>query len=115
MSYSIHITRAQYTWESEDNPITLEEWVTLVNSDPEMKIINELEGINPLNQEKIVIKLENSAVWIYEYDGQVCEIPFVYHSGRISVSAGHDKVIEKMKELAGKISCRVVGDEGEEY
>lgn len=115
MSYSIHIIRAQYPWESEKNPITLEEWTRLVEMDPEMKMKSEFEGINPLTHEKIKIRLENTAVWTYKHEETVYEVPFSYKKGKISVSGTDDYVMGKMKKIAARLSCRVVGDEGEEY
>jgi hypothetical protein len=115
MSYSIHIIKAQYPWVAEDNPITLEEWNKLVETDQEMKIKCEFEGINPRTKEKITIRLENTAVWMYECGGEVYEVPFTYNRGKISVSHSDECVMEKMKKIAIMLSCRVVGDEGEEY
>jgi hypothetical protein len=39
MGYTFHITRAEHWLESESNPISLEDWLTLVRQDPEMFII----------------------------------------------------------------------------
>lgn len=115
MSYSIHIIRSQYSWESEKNPITFEEWTKLVEADPEMKMKSEFEGINPRTHEKIIIRVENTAVWTYKHEDAVYEVLFSYKRGKISVSDTDDFVIEKMKKIAARLSCRVVGDEGEEY
>ncbi|MDP4146825.1 MAG: hypothetical protein Q8936_20515 [Bacillota bacterium] len=115
MSYSIHIIKSQYPWEAKDNPITLEEWTKLVEIDPEMKMKCEFEGINPRTREKIIIKLENTAVWMHECEATIYEVPFTYNRGKISVSDSDEYVIKKMKEIATKLSGRVVGDEGEEY
>lgn len=115
MSYSIHVIRSQYPWESEKKPITLEEWIRLVEMDSEMKMKNEFEEVNPRTREKITIMLENAAVWTFKHEGIAYEVPFTYNGGKISVSGTDDYVREKMKKIADKLSCRVVGDEGEEY
>ncbi|WP_160680573.1 hypothetical protein [Clostridium sp. C8-1-8] len=115
MSYSIHIIKSNYPWEASKQPITLEEWISLVEADMEMKMKSEFEDINPITKEKIIIKLENTAVYTYNYEGNTCEVLFTYNRGKISGAYVNDKVIEKMKEIATKLGCRVVGDEGEEY
>ena len=115
MSYSIHIIRSEYPWKSEENPIRLEEWTRLVEMDSEMKIKNEFEGVNPRTLEKIIIRLENTAVWTYKHEGIAYEVPFTFNRGRISVSDTDDYVREKMKKIATNLLCKVVGDEGEEY
>lgn len=97
MSYSIHIIKSQYPWESEKNPITLEEWTKLVEMDPEMKMKSEFEGINPRTHEKIKIMLENTAVWTCKHEDVVYKVLFSYKKGKISVSDTDDFVIEKMK------------------
>lgn len=115
MSYSIHIIKTQYPWESNENPITLEEWTKLIETDSEMKIKNHFESVNLQTREKIAIELKNTAIWTFKYDGIAYEVAFTYNRGKISVSWANDYVKEKMKKIADKLSCRVVGDEGEEY
>lgn len=115
MAYSLHIIKSQYSWEANENPIKLEEWIELVKTDSQMKMKSEFEGINPRTKEKIIIKLRDTAVWLFKNENIEYEVPFTYKKGAISVSHTDDNVIEKMKEIAEKLNGRVVGDEGEEY
>ncbi|MDP4268398.1 MAG: hypothetical protein Q8880_13325 [Bacteroidota bacterium] len=113
MSYDLHITKAEKKWESKNNPITVEEWFTIIDSDPELKHIEKTEFKNPQTQKIITIMMENSAAWNHSVLKR--DVPFRYARGMISVSNPDDIIIEKMKEIAGKLNSKVLGDEGEEY
>ena len=40
MGYDVHITRAEHWTESDSTPIGLDEWLSYVGSDPEMRLDN---------------------------------------------------------------------------
>ncbi|MFZ5986521.1 MAG: hypothetical protein ACOYWZ_05255 [Bacillota bacterium] len=113
MGYDIHIIRAENTWEAENNPITVEEWLHVVDSDPEMERIEKLEGRNPITGEVITVPMQNSAVWHHEELNY--KVPFCYSEGGISVARPDNIVIKKMKEIAIKLNAKVIGDDEEEY
>jgi len=61
MGYDIHITRGASHHDSESAPITLDEWLGLVNSDPEMR----LDGVAEATVRGGVVRYTNAglAVW----------------------------------------------------
>jgi len=62
MGYDVHITRAEDWQEGEAKPITLDEWLAYVNSDPEMR----LEGVAEIDAAGgglIRIQDKSLAIW----------------------------------------------------
>lgn len=58
MGVEFHITRAEYWAENNDNQISSDEWLNIINSDPEL-------GLPPKNG-------EYNAIWNWENsDGEV--------------------------------------------
>lgn len=109
MGYKISITRAENVWESEDNPISLDEWINIIEKDPDLTLTNSLSLETPFG--KLEIKGEGMALWSYS-EGEVC---FSHLSGKICVENDDEEVIRKLKQLARQLNAKVLGDEGEEY
>ena len=115
MGYDVHITRASDWTESESAPITLDEWLTVVQTDPDMR----LDGFAEAGTPEGMLRYENKgmAVWTkysgHEVNGNMAW--FDYRGGRIVVKNPDEEIRAKMKQLATKLSAKVVGDEGEEY
>jgi uncharacterized membrane-anchored protein len=102
--YNLHIEREQ--------EITVDEWVAICEQDKTLTIQNTAIAINPNTGEKIEISTPNSCVWKTPILKK--EHYFSYFNG--SITLGTDKAqIKKAKEIAKKLSAKVVGDEGEEY
>lgn len=113
MGYDLHIIRSKNTWDSRNNPISVEDWLQIVETDPELKAIDKLVGKNPITGREIIISMPNSAEW--EHCEDKCKVPFHYLNGGISVSNPDEVVIKKMKEIAIRLNAYVIGDEQEEY
>jgi hypothetical protein len=100
MGYDFHITRAESWVESESNPISSGEWLTIVNSDPELKI-DERNG-------------PYFACW-----AGPCSYPdggwFDWRDGEIYTKNPDRQILKKMLHLANKLSAKVCGDEDELY
>ena len=102
--YNLHIEREQ--------EITVDEWLSICKQDKTLTVQNTAVAINPSTGEKIEIATPNSCVWKTPILKK--EYYFSYFNG--SITLGTDKAqIKKAKEIAKKLSAKVVGDEGEEY
>ena len=115
MGYDVHITRAAHWSESESAPITLDEWLAVVNSDPEMR----LDGVAHVATPSGTLRYTNPglAVWTAysEHGVDGTKVWFDHRLGMIVVKGPNEEIVGKMKRLAARLSARVFGDEGEEY
>ena len=99
MGYDLHITRAEDWGESRSNPITAEEWLAVVESDPEL---------SPAGYNGPYFALwrgpsENPEPWLDWSDG------------RVHTKNPDAPLVGKMIRLAGRLGARVQGDDGEFY
>lgn len=98
MGYDLHITRKR-DWASPEGPeITSDEWLALVQSDPEFTL-------DPRNGPCF-------AIWSGP-GAYACWID--YHHGNLFSKYPTDEFIEKMIALARQLGGKVQGDEGEVY
>ncbi|MDP4268077.1 MAG: hypothetical protein Q8880_11650 [Bacteroidota bacterium] len=88
------------------NPITLEEWINIVNNDNELKLLNSIEGINPITRTKIIIKEEGLASW--RNCKEDCTVEFHFKQGQIFVDGYDEALISKMRTIAMKLNAKVV-------
>ena len=116
MGYDVHITR-RGDWFDEDGPsIGLNEWLLLVNRDPEMRLDGFAET---RTAEGSVLRIDNPglSIWTaysgHEEDGN--KAWFDYHDGGITVKNPDEEILIKMWLLAQQLSATVQGDEGERY
>ena len=116
MGYDVHITRKE-DWSDEDGPdIAIDEWLSLVNGDPEMRLDGFAET---QTAEGSLVRMESAglSVWTaysgHEEDGN--KAWFDYHSGGITVKNPDKEILIKMWQLAQQLSATVQGDEGEQY
>jgi hypothetical protein len=100
MGYELRITRAEPA-----GPITLDEWLAIVDADPQM----QREGAAESSASSGIIRYESPglAKWNSTW--------FDFRRGRIFVKNPSEDDITKMKQLAHLLNSIVVGDEGEEY
>ena len=100
MGYDLHITRADEWLESDQYPITREEWIALVAADPELKFD---EPNDP-----------HFAVW-----PGPCSYPdgtwFDWSEGRISTKNPDQAILAKLLQMATLLQAKVQGDDGECY
>jgi hypothetical protein len=104
MGWEIHITRAKHWADSDKTPITAEEWLALVNADPELTIDPRDNG-------------PYFALWLSHWvDGDYPEHPwFDWFQGTIQTKYPDRKTLGKALEIARHFGARVQGDDGEEY
>ena len=116
MGYDLHIIRSKDWADSDEQPITLDEWLALIRDDPEMRVDGFAEAATP-EGETVRVESRGLAVWT-AYSGNELRgnmAWFDHWRGTIVVKNPDDEIIDKMKRLANKLSARVVRDEGEEY
>lgn len=115
MGYDVHITRAAEWSESENDPITIEEWQAYLLSDPEMRA----DGFAEAGTLSGTLRYENPglAVWTaWSEHGRNHNFAwFDLSSGRVTVKNPDGAILAKMSAIAEHLGARVQGDEGEYY
>ena len=103
MGYDLHITRANNWIDSEEEPISREEWRAYIESDSELENTKDDEL---------------GASW-YGEGGRLgkstCIGGFWWSKGRIVEKNPTEAEIRKMTQIATALNARVVGDSDEEY
>jgi hypothetical protein len=101
MSWEIHITRAEHWTASDKQPITADEWLALVEADPELTI-------DPRNNGPYCVLWR--AHWV---DG---DHPwFDWFKGAINTKHPDRRTLGKALQIAKHLRAPVQGDDGEEY
>ena len=99
MGYDFHITRRN-DWSDDDGPaITADEWLRVVEDDPELR----LDSTNG----------PHHALWDGPSNG--AEAWLDWSRGNIFAKNPDQPVIQKMVEIAGRLDAKVQGDDGEVY
>lgn len=112
MGYDLHITRSE-NWIDPDGPrISIDEWLALIDADPELDPRSEVTARLP-DGEVLTLPMENLAVWTGH--PQAVEVPFHFTGGRISVPMGDTTALAKAHQIAAALDARIQGDEGEFY
>lgn len=105
MGYDLHITRAETWLDASDAPISEAEWMSLVDSDPDLAVSREdwverrlsdgsIERVHP-------VLWKGCALWLLD--------------GEVVTKNPDDSLIAKLVEIAERLGARVLGDEDEEY
>lgn len=101
MGWEIHITRAERWPDSDQHPITSEEWLALVAADPELTIDPRDNG-------------PHFALWLAHWVGG--DHPwFDWFQGAIHSKYPDREALGKALEIAKHFGARVQGDDGEVY
>lgn len=101
LGWEIHITRADDWTDSQQYPITVDEWLALVKSDPELIIDPRDNG-------------PYFALWLSHH--RYGDHPwFDWFSGSINTKNPDRKTMGKAIEIARYFDARVQGDDGEVY
>ena len=116
MGYDFHITRGTEWFEAESTPISMEEWLAYVKSDPEMRLDGFAEA-SVGNDRVLRCEDPNMAVWTAcSGDGVGGNHAWMWLShGNIEAKNADAEIIAKMWRIAQRLQARVVGDEDEEY
>jgi hypothetical protein len=101
MGWEIHITRAEHWPGSDQHPITPEEWLALVEADPELTIDPRDNG--PYFALWLAHWVEGDHPW------------FDWFEGAINTKCPDCRTLGKALEIAKHFAARVQGDDGEVY
>jgi hypothetical protein len=99
MGYDLHITRADDWTQGEDAPITAEEWLALVEADPELR----LSGDN------------GPCFALWSGTSKYPDAWFAWQRGEVNTKNPDPPIIEKAIHIAERLGARVLGDDGERY
>ena len=117
MGYDLHVTRAEDWFDSENFPIHMDEWLSLVESDPEMRLDGYTEVVVP--GEGVILRNEKDGIAVWTawskngVDGNCAW--FFYSDGEISVKNPDAEIRVKMFKIAKMLNAMVKGDDGENY
>ena len=100
MGYDLFITRAEDWIDSESNPITSEEWLAVVDEDPEL---------TPW------AAYPNSHFAVWSGRSEHAEPWLDWAKGYIYTKNPDAPLMKKMVEIAKRLNARVLGQDGEEY
>lgn len=116
MGYDLHITRKE-EWSDDDGAvISLDEWLAVVDADPDLRHDGFAETRTPDGN---VLRIEQPGlvVWTAHPDArQEGDLAWLSYSGGAVVVKNPDPAfIRKMIEIADRLDAHVEGDEGERY
>lgn len=103
----LFIKRGQSADDIPDNPITLEEWKSVIARDDELEASESIPMRNPKTGEVFQFKTPNSAMWYYVED-ICCEcVCFQYMDGIIYTNdCDDDSTARKLKEMAVQLDAK---------
>lgn len=114
MGYDLHITRAGDDGSSNAGvEITLDEWQRYLQADSEFERTDVAEAVNPTTHEVIRVEQPGLAKWLRHSSGD--PVWFSWWHGNVIVKSPDQEVIQKMHEVASRLSAHVQGDDGEWY
>jgi hypothetical protein len=115
MGYELHIVRKS-NWDSdEDSNISLDEWLSYVESDEEITLTNGFQ-MNILNVDTSWKESPGFCSWNAHPNANEGTFPwFDYSDGCISTKYPDDYTIKKMIAIAEVLNAKVQGDDGEIY
>ena len=99
MGYELRITRAELHFMNEVNWITPEEWLAVVEEDPELTLNNEFDPYK--------------ALW--SGPSKYADPWLTWYEGNIETKHPDEPLIEKMCQIAIRLNAKVQGDDGEIY
>ena len=116
MGYEVHITRKDDWSAEEGREITLEEWKSLIEQDPEMRLDDYAEAEIP-GEGVLRVENEGLAVWRrWSKNGKDGGMAwFGYFGGNISVKNPDREILQKMWQISESLGAKVQGDDGEIY
>ena len=109
MGYDICITKSASIFDSEEQPITWSEWMSVVDADSTLRLSSTDWCGRQRNDENI--ERIYFVVWLAHPDTP----PFLLMDGVVQIKNPDKSTIEKMVGIAHHLSARVLGEEDEEY
>ncbi|WP_338139442.1 hypothetical protein [Pantoea ananatis] len=99
MGVEFHITRAEFWAENDDNQISSDEWLNIINNDPEL-------SLSPGNG-------EFNAIW--NGDGSDGEDWLDWSKGNIYTKWPPTPLYRKMLQISQELNAKVMDDDGTLY
>lgn len=109
MDAKIHITRKKDLFDrSPGQRITLQEWCSFVERDPEMRLDNSTTVVLA-NGTSYTYQSPGTAVWLKRQPGESIssEIKFDYVDGTIQVEDPDERTLEKIRHIAFKLNTHL--------
>jgi hypothetical protein len=100
MGYDAHITRKKFWADSEGRPITAQEWLAYVATDPQLRL-------DPTSK--------RHTVTILRIQSQYPDPWLEWFEGDIYTKNPDEAILGKMLQIASALGARVQGDDGEIY
>ncbi|MFV2178801.1 hypothetical protein ACFHW2_43245 [Actinomadura sp. LOL_016] len=105
MSYDFHITRAAAWFDSEQFPISLEEWESFARGHRSLETDDGMSHSNVGMQDIFVLKGESGR-----------DVTFGWHESRVVVTGIYSvETVRACVVLAEELQANLLGDEGEKY
>jgi len=100
MGYDLYITRAEFWAENEGSQISSEEWLAVVDADPEL-----------------TLAADESTPYFAAWSGKsVHDEPWLdWFNGNVYSKNPDQPIIRKMLDIARHLKSKVQGEEGEDY
>jgi hypothetical protein len=115
MGYDVHITRAAHWSDSAATPITLDEWIEHVRSDPELRLDGHAEALSS-SGETVRYESAGLVVWTAHSAHAAGGMAwFDFREGRVVVKNPDEETLMKMRQVARCLGARVQGDDGEHH
>jgi hypothetical protein len=115
LGYDVHITRADSWLDAEQRPITLDDWLDYVRTDPEMRVDGRAEA----HTDDGMLAYENAGLTVWTaYSGDGVDgnhAWFDLQAGCLVVKNPDVEILRKMFHVAAHFGARVQGDDGEDY
>lgn len=116
MGYDVHITRKE-EWSDDDGPvITLDEWLAVIDADPDLRHDGFAETTTP-DGSTLRVEYPGLAVWtahpVHREPGNLAWISF--SEDELVVKNPDPPLLAKLVEIAARLGANVQGDEGERY
>ena len=92
-----------------DELLDRQRWLGLINEIPELRLVETVEGINPLTRSKMIMRVDGAEL--------ICQGTrvglFVWRNGEIAVD-GLYSMFPMAQRIAQELGARVVDDAGDE-
>lgn len=108
MGYELHICHTPDWLDAETQPVSREQWDSVVSADPELRVSTD-DYFEFRAPDGSTVRV-GAVVW--HRHGNT---PFWFQRGEITVKNPDDATVVKALELAGRLRCFVVGDDHEQY
>lgn len=109
MSHQVSITRASDPFSAAEHPISYDEWLQFIESDPTLET-SETDYTDWKDFGRIY-----STLWLDCPDPQNSPSHLHWYDYAVAVWHPDDAIVTKMVEIAAKLQANVIGEEGEFY